>query len=534
MASTNRSSETTPLLPSPAPVSPEPSRKPPRNVTFNPNPAVISLSGDTTAKVRTTQNATALAQPNHTSNLATPAGPPVLTALNNRLRRRNSSGSTLVNFQSTPVPKSGPQRSTKKTEKLQILPNIEPRDDGPDEESGREVYSQYTRIKDPTARRDAARLGKADRDVLPRVTAYCTANKYQLGDMMRYFTGRKSKGAKPKLFDECLYTPYNYKKHSDQPSRRSIEVQSMPAQVWQRRHSDSAIEVDDNNHQRREELIDQHTESGDASLSNGDHTEPNGRHSEAVERRISEESVHHPERDAEFDTKVHTPEVFLFEYGVVVIWGMSIEDEQRFLKEIGKFEVEKLAAEHVEEECFNFYYTKEYQARIYNDFITLREKNDYMGKLAISHALAQSVKTSLFEELVDNTIEQCKDIPTEIANTGKISLTGKEINMQIGELFILRINIHLSGSILDSPELFWTEPKLEPVYNAVRNYLEMEQRVKLLTDRLIVIKDLLEVLKDQLSHGHGEKLEWIVIVLIAAEILVAIVNIVVDLYAGDS
>ena len=37
----------------------------------------------------------------------------------------------------------------------------------------------------------------------------------------------------------------------------------------------------------------------------------------------------------------------------------------------------------------------------------------------------------------------------------------------------------------------------------------MEQRVKLLTDRLIVIKDLLEVLKDQQSHGHGEKLEWI-------------------------
>ena len=41
--------------------------------------------------------------------------------------------------------------------------------------------------------------------------------------------------------------------------------------------------------------------------------------------------------------------------------------------------------------------------------------------------------------------------------------------MQIGELFILRINIHLNGSILDSPELFWTEPRLEPVYMAVRS-----------------------------------------------------------------
>lgn len=37
----------------------------------------------------------------------------------------------------------------------------------------------------------------------------------------------------------------------------------------------------------------------------------------------------------------------------------------------------------------------------------------------------------------------------------------------------------------------------------------MDQRVGLLTERLDVIADLLAVLKDQLSHGHGEKLEWI-------------------------
>lgn len=130
--------------------------------------------------------------------------------------------------------------------------------------------------------------------------------------------------------------------------------------------------------------------------------------------------------------------------------------------------------------------------------------------------------------------------------------------MQIGELFILRISIHLNGSVLDTPELFWVEPQLEPVYQAVRSYLEMDQRVGLLTERLDVIADLLAVLKEQLSHGHGEKLEWIstssspffflsfpsritrlltekkkqVIILIAAEILVAIVNIILDLYVG--
>ena len=139
------------------------------------------------------------------------------------------------------------------------------------------------------------------------------------------------------------------------------------------------------------------------------------------------------------------------------------------------------------------------------------------------------LQTSLFEELVDNTIQTCQDIPLQIATTGTISLSRRGINMQIGELFILRINIHLNGSVLDTPELFWVEPQLEPVYQAVRSYLEMDQRVSLLTERLDVISDLLAVLKDQLSHGHGEMLEWIVIVLIAAEIAVALVNIAVDL-----
>lgn len=287
------------------------------------------------------------------------------------------------------VSKIGPQRTTKNAQKLKLLPNPEFGDDGPDEESGRDVYSQYTRIKDPTARRDAARLGKADRDRLPRVTAYCTSNKYQMDGLMRFLKGRgKTRGAAPKLFDECIYTPYNYSRTAANRTGRS-EVYSMP----ERRHSDSAIEVDGIKQHRREELIDLHTDGGDTSVSNGENEPVHATPPEVVERRLEDEN-RVTEETVDFDTQVHTPEVFLFDYGVVVIWGMSLGHEQRFLKEIAKFESEKLAADDMETENFNFYYTREYQARIYNDFITLREKNNYMTKLAISHALAQSVKVS--------------------------------------------------------------------------------------------------------------------------------------------
>jgi uncharacterized Rmd1/YagE family protein len=317
----------------------------------------------------------------------------MLSALNSKLRRRNSSGAPLQ-LPAAPGVKIGPQRTSVRTQKLKLLPNPELGDDGPDEESGKDVYSQFTRIKDPTARRDAARLGKDDRDKLPRVTAYCTASSYRLDELMRFLKGRsKTKSAHPKLFDECIYTPYQYRKDGEGINRRrgsateQAEVLSQP----QRRFSDSAIEVSENAERRREDLIDL---QGDAEA--GKFAQASTAEDTTVdETTTTNEALADRTMTPDFDTSVHIPEVFLFEYGVVVIWGMTVKEEQRFLKEISKFEQEKLGKDDVQTEEFNFYYTREYQARIYNDFISLREKRNYMTKLAISHALAQSTKVSL-------------------------------------------------------------------------------------------------------------------------------------------
>jgi uncharacterized Rmd1/YagE family protein len=398
----------------------------------------------------------------------------------------------------SPLSKIGPQRTTRTAQKLKLLPDPEHGEEGEDEESGRDVYVQYTRIKDPTARRDAARLGKADRETLPRVTAYCTSGSYKMDDLMRFLKGKtRSRGALPKRFDECIYSPYNYGR-SGPVDVVSTAAQDGYIQERPRRFSDSAIEVEAQSERRREDLIDLNDEEG--NLGTG---QENGESSAGPLRPSQVGSESDPMlHTVDFDTVVHTPEVFLFEYGTVVIWGMSLIEEKRFLREIAKFEVDKLGKDEIETEEFNFYYTREYQARIYNDFISLREKKHYMTKLAISHALSQSVKTSLFEDLVDNTIDDTKDIPAQIASSGKVNLNKKQINMQIGELFILRISIHLQGSVLDAPELMWAEPQLDPIYQAVRSYLEMDQRVGLLTERLNVIGDLLTVLKDQLTVTH--------------------------------
>jgi uncharacterized Rmd1/YagE family protein len=212
--------------------------------------------------------------------------------------------------------------------------------------------------------------------------------------LMRFLKGRgKTRSANPKLIDECIYTPYNY----TSKNARSRD----PVQNYERRHSTGGDAIDVA--QQRSDLADLPLEeAGSETLDHNGHAHSdangngNGSHIDSADLLGSAVEDHDSisETNPDFDTQVHTPEVFLFDYGVVVIWGMTEAQEARFLKEIAKFETEKLAPDDVETELFNFYYTKDYQARIYNDFITLRDKNNYMTKLAISHALAQSVKVS--------------------------------------------------------------------------------------------------------------------------------------------
>lgn len=363
-------------------------------------------------------------------------------------------------------PKIGLQRTSRTTQKLKLLPEDPP---NLENEYDDEVYSQVTRIKDTPARKDAETLGKLQRDLLPRVTAYCTCGSYKMKELLRWLKDRKRiHNTNPKLFDECLYTPFTYKD-------------------WRNEYG-----YQDEQHQHQ--FIRLADEGGDIN----------------VGKKTA---------------------IFIFEYGVVIMWGFSRKEEAAFLDDLARFESEKLSSEDVQVEEFNYYITLSYQPRIYNDFITLRDDSNYMLKLSISHALAQSVKISLFEELVDNTIEDTQDIPEQIAHTGKVRMSRDEIMKSIGELFILRINMNLHGSVLDSPELMWAEPHLEPIYQATRGYLEISQRVDLLNQRLEVISDLLHMLKEQLGHSHEENLEFIVVVLVAVEVVVSVVNIIVDILA---
>ncbi|KAJ1940990.1 sporulation protein rmd1, partial [Linderina macrospora] len=351
-------------------------------------------------------------------------------------------------------------RTTKTSQKLKILPEDDGGDAGTDTGTDVDEYMGLTGVYDQIAhmrgaqdlRNEINRLKALPPGTLPRVTAYATASSYTMTQLFKWIQSRKMQNeAAPKLLDECIYSPFVYAP------------------------------------------------------------------SEAITIDVDPPLIEHNEREPTTFHESYIPiksEVFIFDYGVVVIWGMEERHEKEFLRELEPFELEKVDEEDIETEELEFYFNPHSQSRVYNDVISLRTTKGHMPKLAISHAIAQATKLSLYEGLVDETIEATRHIPQRMAESGTVEMTRKGLIKKIGQLFIMRVNVNLVSNILDTPEIFWSEPTLQPLYVAIREYLEIPQRVEIMNHRVSVISEMLDMLNGHLNGMHGEFLEWIVIILI--------------------
>jgi uncharacterized Rmd1/YagE family protein len=207
-------------------------------------------------------------------------------------------------------------------------------------------------------------------------------------------------------------------------------------------------------------------------------------------------------------------EAWVFDYGVVVFWAVD-EDERQAL--LHRLRVDEIPVDANSQEHFRFA-AEGNEVRISQDTLYLSD-NDPLTRLAISHALAQSLKLNEYESQAQITIQNHSGLPRALAETGKIALSRREIAKMRGRLFSTKSDIILHYGLLDTPEFFWEYPEYEASYNNVARYLEIHQRVDLLSKKLETIHELFEMLADEQKHQHSAFLEWIIIILIAIEIL---------------
>ncbi len=209
-------------------------------------------------------------------------------------------------------------------------------------------------------------------------------------------------------------------------------------------------------------------------------------------------------------------DAFYFDYGTLVLWGLTREQEERLLKEVKAFENEPY--ELIETEEYRYHIGS--VAKIVKDDITLPQ-SDILTKLAFSHGLAQSVQLSVFEKLIQKRIYESRNAPRSLAKFGKLVMSRTEIGRMMGKIIVDRNTINLHTDILDTPEFFWEYSDLEPLYRLIAQDLDIAARISVLNRRLDIVKDLFEMLSHEVQYQHSSRLEWIIIVLIFIEVVIS-------------
>mmetsp|Transcript_13513 Transcript_13513/g.34374 ORF Transcript_13513/g.34374 Transcript_13513/m.34374 type:complete len:251 (-) Transcript_13513:46-798(-) len=244
------------------------------------------------------------------------------------------------------------------------------------------------------------------------------------------------------------------------------------------------------------------------------------------------------------------------------MWGLSREAEKHVLAEVREFENGSLEVD-MEPELLDYRYIslpREFFAkfelsgdsdamtRLWNDHDSpirtpvialnkierdlihlpmIPEAGELMTclKLAYSHGAAQSSKLESFETAVEDIFNRVGDMPVQLAETGHLNITDEELLKLYGELYTYSAYINLQTDILETPDWFWDNEDLEPVYLKTAKYLDISKRTVVLNIRLKTLNNMYALFRDERNLQSGYWLTWIVIWLIIIEVVIALIEV---------
>jgi uncharacterized Rmd1/YagE family protein len=142
----------------------------------------------------------------------------------------------------------------------------------------------------------------------------------------------------------------------------------------------------------------------------------------------------------------------------------------------------------------------------------------------IALAVSQSVGLEFYEKRLDTLFAQSRKIVESIHT---FSIARRAHLMQFAKrLALTRHDMVSNLLLLDKPNILWDNAEAEALYNRLAFILELYDRHETALSKLAQIKEDVMLVMDLINHKKSEFLEWIIIVLIAVEIVMGIAEMI--------
>ncbi len=208
----------------------------------------------------------------------------------------------------------------------------------------------------------------------------------------------------------------------------------------------------------------------------------------------------------------------VFRYGVAVLIGLTADEEAQFLEGLNNRTFGRIIPR--EEEWAKIQVAGESEEPIPVGGPILVREMSLERLLVVADALAKSVVLGRDERAVTNVFDTIEPLANELATFGKTSRDRTDLMKLMGSALLVQHRLSGRVAVGEKPDILWDRPDLERLYARLKDEYELSERAETMNRKLAVIADTATTLADIIDTKRSLRLEIIVVLLIAFEIVI--------------
>lgn len=210
----------------------------------------------------------------------------------------------------------------------------------------------------------------------------------------------------------------------------------------------------------------------------------------------------------------------LFRYGVVVLVNVAREAEIALLERLAPIVAEPFEPRESDELRVDVKPDLDEQIDLTG---TLQVREITLERLhLVADALAKSVVLAHYETRIAIGFDRAEPMAEALRRDGRIAIADRPLLRQIGSALLVQYKMVGRVETGEKPELLWDHPELERFYGRLAEEYELRERSRALDHKQDVILRTSETLLGLAQERSNRRLEWYVLLLIFAELAVAL------------
>jgi uncharacterized Rmd1/YagE family protein len=211
--------------------------------------------------------------------------------------------------------------------------------------------------------------------------------------------------------------------------------------------------------------------------------------------------------------------VTVFRYGVAVLIGLTPAEEDAVLQSLSARLVRSVVPR--EEEIAHIVVVSDKDDQILPGGPISLKAITPEHLVVIADALSKSVVLARDEREVAAVFELVEPFARQLAEKGRTTGGRRAILKHIGNALLVQHRVSGRVAVTEKPDVVWDRHDLERLYARLEDEYELKERAEALTRKLKVIAETAEVLTDIIDTRRSLRLEIVIVVLIAVEVVVA-------------